>query len=68
MSITGYSILSVFVISLTMGVEAAVAEEARPPIEEIVVTATKRAQNISDVAGSISAIGADAIEERNNFV
>ncbi|MYH14216.1 MAG: TonB-dependent receptor [Gammaproteobacteria bacterium] len=34
-------------------------------IEEVVVTATKRSQSISEVAGSISAITADAIEDRS---
>ena len=34
-------------------------------IEEIVVTATKRSESIMDVAGSISAVGAAAIEDRS---
>ena len=34
-------------------------------IEEVVVTATKRSQSISEVAGSISAITANAIEDRS---
>ena len=34
-------------------------------IEEIVVTATKRAESIMDVAGSISALDATAIEDRS---
>ena len=44
---------------------AAIAEE--PVIEDILVTATKRSEAISDIAGSISAIGADAIEERSTM-
>lgn len=37
---------------------------AEQVIEDILVTATKRSEAISDIAGSISALGADAIEGR----
>ena len=53
-----------FVAALALVAETG-AEESHQVIEEIVVTATKRAQTVSEVAGSISAISADAIEQRS---
>ncbi len=43
----------------------AAAEERRAKLDEIIVTANKRAENVQDVPLSISAIGADEIKEKN---
>ena len=43
------------------------AEEASRPntLEEVIVTAQKRAQSVQDIAGSVSAVTADSLEKSN---
>ena len=51
-----------FVAALTATTVVA-QEQGRPVIEEVVVTAQKRAENIRDVPISITALGEDALNE-----
>ena len=47
------------------GAEVAAAEPAEDDlIEEIIVTANKRSQSVQDVAGSLSVLGADALDAK----
>lgn len=50
-------------ISVAMGVSFAGAANAA--LEEVIVTATKRAENMQDVPVAISALGGDALKELN---
>ncbi|AOR76026.1 TonB-dependent receptor [Novosphingobium resinovorum] len=47
------------------GAEAAQAKDAKPEIEEIVVTAQRREQSLSKVPVSVSAFNADVLQDRN---
>ena len=50
-------------VSIALGVSF--AGSASAAIEEVIVTATKRAENMQDVAIAISALGGDALKEMN---
>jgi|TARA_B110000902_G_scaffold112847_1_gene133096 iron complex outermembrane receptor protein len=50
-------------VSIALGVSF--AGSASAAIEEVIVTATKRAENMQDVAIAISALGGDALKELN---
>ena len=50
-------------VSIAMGVSFAGIASAE--LEEVIVTATKRAENMQDVAVAISALGGDALKELN---
>jgi outer membrane receptor protein involved in Fe transport len=51
-------------ISATLGVAGTASAQTSGGLEEIIVTATRRAENLQDVSESISAFDTDAIEMR----
>lgn len=59
-----YLFLSAGALALTLASPALAAEDAAPPvIEELIVTATKRAQTLRDVPISLAAVTGDNLEE-----
>ena len=52
-------------LATTVAIASIVPAHAADVMEEVMVTATKRSQSIMDVAGSITALGEAAIEDRS---
>jgi len=61
------TMLSRFLVPLSLGIGVSQSNKlsADDSIEEIIVTASKKEQNIQDVAMSVQAIGAAELEKKN---
>ena len=63
MSKTRLSALALFILSSVAFAETAPASGTGPVVEEVVVTANRREQNIQDVASSIKVLAGDQLEK-----